>query len=162
MQQRNSACCNVSPGRYRNGVQRVENSPQAADAGHSAGLHLCRRLPDNSNFAWTCRIPHPDTADIHSVGAGQEGYIPAGMFRTLSARPREGHGSSPVHRAGESRAKPWILLAGRPLWPQPLTPVKLIPSMKVRWARKNTTTMGSVNIVAAAISRPHSAPCCVK
>ena len=33
-----------------------------------------------------------------------------------------------------------------------------MPLMKVRWAKKNTMIIGSVNMVAAAISRAHSTP----
>ena len=42
---------------------------------------------------------------------------------------------------------------------QPLTPVMVTPSMKARWARKNTTTTGAIAISVAAMVRFHSTAC---
>lgn len=45
-----------------------------------------------------------------------------------------------------------------PTGTQTFTSVKPMPSMKVRWAKKKTTIIGNVNMVAAAINRVYSAP----
>lgn len=45
-------------------------------------------------------------------------------------------------------------------WVQPLTPVRVMPWMNIRWAKKNRMMIGITVIVAAAISGPKSVANC--
>jgi len=41
----------------------------------------------------------------------------------------------------------------------PFSPLVAMPWMKVRWAIRKSTAVGTVNMAEAAISGPHAAPC---
>ncbi len=61
-------------------------------------------------------------------------------------------------RRAERRVRP--LKSGTHAIRYPFSPVSFTPWIKVRWAKKNRITIGTVKTVAAAMSRFHATVCC--
>ncbi len=94
---------------------------------------------------------------VQTEGAELVGFF--GNYSTLRATPHEPSQGWQLEQLpssciliGYTTSSPQDDLSGRQR-PYPLIPVSVMPSMKVRWAKKKRTRMGRVTTMAAAIMR---------